>query len=359
MAGWISTIFSSGKSLVLLNGVPGRVRQEDPLCPLIFVLAANVLQSATNHAFRRNILRAPLSNDHGQDYPVVQYGDDTIVNLPAQADQLNIMKDILEQYAASVGLCINYSKSTMIPINVSDGTIQALADSIGYVVWKMPFTYLGLPLGITKPSVQDLMPMFYRTERKVTANFTLMSYTGRVTYINSLLTSIATLTMCSVKLNPKILEHYEKIRRHCLWNKKADDGDKCSLLVAWNMVCRPKNKGGVGILNLKVQNEALLLKYLHKFYNKVNTPWVKLIWDTYYREKIPHVSEACGSAWWREILKLIPVYRGISSCKVGSSETILSWKDLWLTNVLSNTHQRAFSYAIDEDMSVKEFRSAS
>jgi hypothetical protein len=52
------------------------------------------------------------------------------------------------------------------------------------------------------------------------------------------------------------------------------------------MVCRPKDKGGVGILNLKVQNEALLLKYLHKFYNKVNTPWVKLIWNTYYREKI-------------------------------------------------------------------------
>jgi hypothetical protein len=31
------------------------------------------------------------------------------------------------------------------------------------------------------------------------------------------------------------------------------------------MVCKPKKKGGLGILNLKLQNEALLLKYLHKF----------------------------------------------------------------------------------------------
>jgi hypothetical protein len=65
----------------------------------------------------------------------------------------------------------------VISINVNDGTVQALASSIGCVVGKIPFTYLGLPLGTTKPSVQDLMPMVCRIERKVSANFTLMSAT--------------------------------------------------------------------------------------------------------------------------------------------------------------------------------------
>jgi hypothetical protein len=59
-----------------------------------------------------------------------------------------------------------------------------------------------------------------------------MSYSGRVTVVNSLLTSIATFTMFSIKINPKILEIVEKIRRHCLRNKKSEDGEKCNSLAA-------------------------------------------------------------------------------------------------------------------------------
>jgi hypothetical protein len=130
------------------------------------------------------------------------------------------MKNILSQYATSIGLSISFAKSAMIPINLADQNDGSLAPSLGCVVGKMPYTYLGLPLGTTKPTVQDLMPLVCKIERKVTSSFTLMSYNGRVSCINSFLTSIAAYALCAIKVNPKTMEHCEKIMRHCLWNKK-------------------------------------------------------------------------------------------------------------------------------------------
>ena len=90
------------------------------------------------------------------------------------------------------------------------------------------------------------LPLVDRIERAMSANFMMMVYSGRITVINSLLTSIATYTMCAIKLPPKILENIDKIRRHCLWNKKTEDREHCNPLIAWDKVCRPKNKGGYG-----------------------------------------------------------------------------------------------------------------
>jgi hypothetical protein len=49
---------------------------------------------------------------------------------------------------------------------------------------------------------------------------------------------------------------------------------KGGYLVAWKHACRSKEDGSLGIANLRNHNIALLLKFLHKFYNKMDLPWV-------------------------------------------------------------------------------------
>jgi hypothetical protein len=69
-------------------------------------------------------------------------------------------------------------------------------------------------------------------------------------------------------------------------------------------VC-PKKEGGLGVLHLETHNEALLPKNLHKFYNKVNIPWVQLIWEKYYANGKLSNHTLKGSFWWRDILRLL------------------------------------------------------
>jgi hypothetical protein len=89
------------------------------------------------------------------------------------------------------------------------------------------------------------------------------------------------------------------------------------LLAAWTLVCKPKKYGGLGVLNLELQNKALLLKQLHKLYTKADfsfdrytkadVPWVRLVWSL-YGDSVPHahqnVAQSGGEiylALWRII----------------------------------------------------------
>jgi hypothetical protein len=125
-------------------------------------------------------------------------------------------------------------------------------------------------------------------------------------------------------------------------------------LAAWPMVQKPKSKGGLGIINLRLQNDALLLKQLHKFYNHQDIPWINLIWQRYYVSKVPHASSEIGSFWWKDVLRLHDLYRGIAKCAMGNGATVTFWEDLWLDEVLFQKFPRFFSFVRNENLSVQQ-----
>jgi hypothetical protein len=117
-----------------------------------------------------------------------------------------------------------------------------------------------------------------------------------------------------------------------------------------------KGKGGLGIINLINQNIALLLKFLDKFYNKRDVPWVNLIWNSYYTHgEIPHASKDKRLFWWRDVLKLCDDYRAIAKCKMGNGTTVLFWLDIWNNCILQQKIPRLFSFARNKSISVANF----
>jgi hypothetical protein len=87
-----------------------------------------------------------------------------------------------------------------VPINVDAQKTELLAASFGCIVGSFPFTYLALPLGLTKPLVRDFAPLICRVERRLAASSQFLSYAGRLQLINSVLSSLPTYYMCSLKL---------------------------------------------------------------------------------------------------------------------------------------------------------------
>lgn len=356
---WIQAILGSGTSAVLLNGVAGKtfhckrgVRQGDPLSPLLFVLAADLLQSILNKATQLGHLKLPIPAPSPH-FPIIQYADDTLIVLEASAPQLFFLRGILQSFSDSTGLRVNYSKSMMVPINLNNERLVHLARTFGCQTGSFPFTYLGLPMGLTKPKVDDFLPLISKCEKRLSFISPFLNQAGRLELTNSVLTALPTYTICSIVLPKAVIKQIDKYRKHYLW-RGAEANAKKVAKAAWPIVSTPKEEGGLGVLNLQTHNEALILKHLHKFFNRCNLPWVELIWDKHYKNgKLPGSSAPKGSFWWRDALKLLDKYKGMANVIVADGKTCFLWDDLWNGQVRKQQFPELHSFARNKFISLE------
>jgi hypothetical protein len=274
--------------------------------------------------------------------------------MEASVSQLFFLKGILQAFSDSTGLRINFSKSMMVPINLEQGKLCHLANTFGCQTGSFPFTYLGLPMGLTRPKVDDFLPLISKCERRLNYISPFLNQAGRLELTNSVLSALPTFTMCSIVLPKTVIKQIDKYRRHCLW-RGAKASEKKIAKAAWPLVCIPKKEGGLGVLNIQTQNEALILKHLHKFFNHHSLPWVDLIWEKHYRNgRLPSSGTPKGSFWWRDSLKILDKYKGMASVLVNNGKTCLLWDDLWNGKIWKLEFPELHSFAKNKSISLEK-----
>ena len=94
----------------------------------------------------------------------------------------------------------------------------------------------------------------------------LLSYGGRLVLINSVLSSLAMFMMSFFEVPKGILKKLDFYRSAFFW--QGDKHKKKYRLSKWEILCLPKDQGGLGIMNLEIQNACLLSKWLYKLVNE-------------------------------------------------------------------------------------------
>jgi hypothetical protein len=173
--------------------------------------------------------------------------------------------------------------------------------------------YLGLPLSLTRLKRVHLQFLEDKVVGKLVpwlGKHTTMA--GRMVLVKAVLTSVVIYFITVLELPLEVLLKIDSIRRAYLWAAcDKVSGGKCK--VNWDLVCKPKEKGGLGILNLHKFASALRLRWLWLDWTDPSKPWRGL--------------ESPCNSHDKEL------FAAATRVTIGNGERALFWDSSWLDGI--------------------------
>jgi hypothetical protein len=370
---WMRACVCGGNMSILVNGSPtGEVnikrglKQGDPLAPLLFLLVAEGLGSIMRRAVEVNRFKPFLvGRDH---YPIsiLQYADDTLCIGEASIGNLWALKAILRGFEMTSGLKVNFFKSCLVGINISNDFLQMASDFLNCRIGVTPFKYLGLVVGGNPRALATWEPML-KTIRGRLGRWgnKYVSFGGRIVLVNAVLSAIPIFYLSFLKMPAKVWKEVVKIQRKFLWGGLSKKNKTC--WVKWEDVCKPKKEGGLGVRDLRLVNASLLAKWRWKLLCNNNDMWKDVVIAKYGREVMgkPYqgldVYPRHSSRWWMDICNLDKDNGWFFSAverKIGRGDETKFWEELWVGNQpLCDRFPRLYSISIQREVMVSNMGS--
>jgi len=149
---WILKAVQGGRVAINLNGEIGQYfrsykgLRQGPLSPLLFNLVADALSEILNCASEQGLINVLCLELVEGGLTHLQYADDIVMFLQySEPDMIN-MKFLLFCYEKLSEMKINYSKSEVFTVGLSEQESRSVVNAFNCRLVEFPMKYLGLPL---------------------------------------------------------------------------------------------------------------------------------------------------------------------------------------------------------------------
>ncbi|CAN6182020.1 unnamed protein product [Urochloa humidicola] len=338
--GWIQKIMTRGSVAIKVNDDIGHyfqtkkgVRQGDPLSPILFNIVVDMLAVLINRAKREDQVRGVIPHLVDEGLSILQYADDTIIFMDNDLEGAQNMKLLLSAFEQLSGLKINFRKSEMFCYGAAKELELEYSQIFGCDIGTLPFRYLGIPMHHRRLRNSDWRHVEERFQKRLSCwRSKLLSVGGRLILINSVLSSLPMFMLSIFEIPRGVLKKLDYYRSRFFW--QSEEHKKKYRLTKWSVICTPKDQGGLGVLNLNVQNKCLLSKWLCKLINGDGV-WHNLLRRKYLRDRtITQVQHMPGdSQFWTGLMKVRDEFLNLGKFSLGDGSQIRFWEDTWITSL--------------------------
>ncbi|XP_074300151.1 uncharacterized protein LOC141631368 [Silene latifolia] len=271
----------NGENFGYFKGAKG-LRQGDPISPLLFTITMEYLSRILAHVtdtmpFKFHPLCSQLKLSH------LMFADDLLLFSKGDTTSIMILLRAFATFSVATGLQMNSLKSNIYFNGVASRVKSDILQISGFSEGALPFKYLGVPISARRLTVKNCNCLIEKiTERIHGYAAKTLSYAGRLTLVNSVLTTLYTY-WTSIFILPKgVLRRIDALCRNYLWDGSTEYVR--SPLVSWEKVCVPKDEGGLGIRHSIAWNLASICKLSWWIYSNQDSLWVRWVHHIYMKD---------------------------------------------------------------------------
>lgn len=220
--------------------------------------------------------------------------------------------------------------------------MEAASNFLNYDIDYLSFKYPGVKVGYSPRKVLMWKDLINQLKSKLAMwKGRYHNMTGHVLLINSVLNAIPIYSLSFYKAPSKVIKKIRKIQSNCLWH--SSDTSRSIHWVSRKSVFYPKEKGGLGVKDVKILNLALLNKWKWRVINEHEVVWSRLLRGRYVD---PVIKVLIGddsmlnnndSIWWRDLSlsnNSVSIndnhFTSAISSKVKNGQGTAFWHSKWL-----------------------------